>query len=193
MENADKTALRAEARRIRAGLAKMYGYAAAEAIVDHGLKFLMARPKGSVIAGYWPKGDELDPRLLMMALERAGFEIALPVVRGDDEPLTFRRFGEGDPLVEGPYGIMMPGGDAPVVTPSTLIVPLLSYDADCYRLGQGGGYYDRTLAAMPGASAFGFAYAGQFVNYIPREVHDMPLHGIITETGIYVPQRHNKT
>ncbi len=184
-----KITLRKEASDIRASLQAMHDYASAEAAAKHGMKLLEGLAAGSTIGLYWPMGDELDPRFLMHSLSKSGFKTALPVVAQKDAPLEFRQWAMGDPLTEGPYGTSHPADDAPVVMPSVLIVPLLSYDADCYRLGYGGGYYDRTLAAYPVLKAFGFAYAGQFVDDIPREAHDFPMHGIITEAGVVMASK----
>lgn len=185
----DKQMLRAEAKRIRAGAHQMYALDAAEAATKHGLQLFGSFEKHAIIGGYWPLGDELDPRFLMHELARAGYRTALPVVTEKDEPLTFRLWQAGDPLEEGAFGIMEPGPEAPTVTPNALIVPLLAYDADCYRLGWGGGFYDRTLAAHSEIKAFGFAFGAQIVDHVPKEAHDWPLQGVITEEGVILPRK----
>ncbi len=185
----NKSALRTQATRIRKGAAEMYALPAAENAAQHGLSMFASFEAGTTIAGYWPIGDELDARFLMHQLERSGFKIALPVVTEENAPLSFRLWGQGDPLEKGPFGTQQPLSDAPEVMPAALIAPLLSYDADCYRLGWGGGYYDRTLAANTHIKAFGFAYAAQFVETIPRGQHDWPMQGIITETGVILPRK----
>ncbi len=188
-EQAEKLALRTEAKRIRSGAAEMLGINAAEQAATHGLKLFSAFEKGATIAAYWPIGDELDPRFLMLKLERAGYRVALPVVTEEEAPLCFRLWGQGDPLIKGPFSTVHPADDAPMVTPDALIAPLLAFDEDCYRLGWGGGYYDRTLAANSGIKAFGFAYAAQFVDNLPRGQHDWPLQGVITEAGVILPKK----
>ncbi len=184
----DKQALRTEAKRIRAGATEMHGLQAAEQAAEHGLKLFSSFEKHAIIGAYWPMADEIDPRFLMLALEQAGYSLALPVVTKADAPLSFRRWGQGDPLVDGSHGTLQPTGDAPEVVPNALIVPLLAYDADCYRLGWGGGFYDRTLAAHTDIKAFGFAYGAQIVDKLPREGHDWPLQGVITEAGVILPR-----
>ena len=72
---------------------------------------------------------------------------------------------------------------AATVTPDLIITPLLAFDAAGGRLGQGGGYYDRTFAALPDAHRIGFAYAGQELENLALEPHDIRLHGVLTETG----------
>lgn len=184
-----KADLRAEAKRLRAGAAQMYALDAAEKAAKHGLQMFSSFNKGAVIAGYWPIGDELDPRFLMLSLEQAGYRIALPVVSEENAPLTFRLWGQGDPLEKGALSTMQPTEEAPEVIPDALLAPLLAFDEDCYRLGWGGGYYDRTLAAHTEIKAFGFAYGAQFVENLPRSEFDWPMQGIITEEGIILPRK----
>ncbi len=184
-----KADLRAEAKRMLAGAAQMYALEAAEKASKHGLQMFSSFNKGAIIAGYWPIGDELDPRFLMLALEQAGYRVALPVVSTENAPLTFRLWGQGDPLEKGALGTMQPVKDAPEVTPNALLAPLLAFDEDCYRLGWGGGYYDRTLAAHTEIKAFGFAYGAQFVENLPRSEFDWPMQGIITEEGVILPRK----
>ena len=179
---------RDEARRIRAGAAAMLGVKAAEDAALHGMKLLSGFDTSAIVGVYWPIRDELDPRFLAQALERAGFSLALPVVTARDKPLLFRRWGLGDPLEAGLLGTRQPPGDAPEVVPDVLVAPLLAFDADCYRLGYGAGHYDRTLATYPHIKAFGFAYGAQFVDDMPREPHDWPLQGVITEAGTVLPR-----
>jgi len=188
-QTSDKSILRTEAKRIRAGAAEFCGLKAAEKAATHGMRLFSSFEKHAVIGAYWPLGDELDVRFLMNALARAGYRTALPVVGAKDSPLAFRLWGAGDPLDEGVFGTQHPAADAPQVVPSALVVPLLAYDADCYRLGWGGGFYDRTLAVHSEIKAFGFAYSAQIVDHVPRENHDWPLQGVITEDGIILPKK----
>lgn len=183
-----KTLIRANAKRMRAGALQMLGIQAAERAADHGLQLLKSLDTSNIIGAYWPIRDELDPRFLMQTLESMGFPLALPEVVETDEPLIFRRWGLGDELVPGLFGTEQPSADAPVVVPDIVIVPLLAFDADCYRLGYGAGHYDRTLAAHPHIKAFGFAYGAQFVEDVGREDHDWPLQAVITEAGTVLPR-----
>jgi 5-formyltetrahydrofolate cyclo-ligase len=184
----DKKTLRLEVKRVRTAAQAMLGVQAAEDAAAHGLKLMSGLSKSAVIGGYWPIGTELDPRILMHQLEQAGYTLSLPVVTNDDAPLTFRLWGAGDPLVSGAFGTQTPTDDAPQVVPDALIVPLLAFDEDCFRLGYGGGFYDRTLAAHPHMQAFGFAYAAQLVDDMVKEQHDWPLHAVITEAGTLLPR-----
>lgn len=186
--DARKHAQREDAKRMRAGAAQMLGIKAAEDAAYHGLKLICEQPPGITIAGYMPIGDELDSRILLSELSRRGFNLALPVVTKMDTALAFRRWDLGDPLNKGAYGISEPVDDAPTCVPDIILVPLLAFDENCYRLGYGGGYYDRTLAQHPHIKAFGLAYAAQFVDNMVVSNHDWPLQGVITEEGIVMPR-----
>lgn len=189
MSNQTKSLLRTEAKRLRAGAAKMYAVEAAEKAAAHGLQLLSSFELHAVIGIYWPLGDELDPRFLLHGLAKAGYRTALPVVTDRAAPLSFRLWGQGDLLETGDFGTEHPSCEAPTVIPDVLIVPLLAYDEDCYRLGWGGGFYDRTLANHSEIKAFGFAYGAQIVDHVPREDHDWPLQGVITEEGVILPKK----
>lgn len=189
MSQNPKTEMRTEAKRIRAGAHQMYALEAAEAAAKHGLQMLSSFEKHAIIALYWPIGDELDPRFLLNSLERAGYRTALPVVIEKDAPLSFQLWGSGDPLDQGPFNTLHPTDDAPTVIPNVVIAPLLAFDADCYRLGYGGGFYDRTLAVHTEIKAFGYAFAAQFTDGLPHDTHDWPLQGVITEQGVILPSK----
>ncbi len=101
-------------------------------------------------------------------------------------PLIFRRFSPGQPLSPDAAGILAPGPDAEDLTPDLVIAPLLAFDAAGGRMGQGGGFYDRTLQALrAGGSVFvlGLAHAWQEVARVPSEAHDQKLDAILTEKG----------
>jgi 5-formyltetrahydrofolate cyclo-ligase len=186
---ASKNTLRQHAKKMRAAMHKMYSFKAAEKASKHGLQLLKDMPTTTIIGLYAPIGDELDPRIFGHSLEKAGFKLALPVIETKGAPLLFKLWGQGDPLIKGAYDIQEPEATAPTIIPDVIIVPLLGYDDDCYRLGWGGGYYDRTIAKYSAIKAFGFAYAAQIIDKLPREKHDLPLQGIITETGIILPKK----
>ena len=133
-----------------------------------------------IVGGYWPMGGEMDSRPLLTALDDIGIRCALPVVVAPDMPLIFRQWRAGDELENNNHGVKAPLASAPELVPDLLLVPLLAFDAKGYRLGQGGGYYDRTLAAS-GALAVGLAYAGQEIDKVPHESHDARLDWIVTE------------
>jgi len=144
-----------------------------------------APPKGAIIAGYWPMGDEMDPRPLMLALASRGHAIALPVTPPRGQPLAFHAWAPGAALRPGPMGTSEPvAGEE--LRPDVVLVPLLAFDRAGRRLGYGGGYYDRTLAALPGAKAIGIAYAGQEMPEVPAGPQDMRLPLIATESGVII-------
>lgn len=132
-------------------------------------------------------GDELDTAPLTAALLRVGCRLALPVVTGKGRPLTFRRWRPGDPMGTGPFGIRQPLDTAPEEAPGLLLVPLLAFDRRGFRVGYGGGFYDRTLAAARAERrivAIGLGFACQEVARVPTDRYDQPVDMILTEAGL---------
>lgn len=155
------------------------GRHAARVFLDH-----IPIPDGATISLYHPMRSELDTKPLAEALLERGFTIALPVTPPKRGPLTFRAFRDGDPLTEDRYGVMTPADSAPEVRPLILVTPLLAFTRDGARLGYGGGYYDRTLAALREEAdilAVGYAFAAQQVERIPVSRRDEKLDWIVTE------------
>jgi 5-formyltetrahydrofolate cyclo-ligase len=144
-------------------------------------------PAGAIVAGFWPMGREIDIRPLLHALHDRGHPIGLPVTPKRGLPLSFRRWRPGDELARGPMGTSQPLPGAEPLTPDWLLVPLLAFDRAGRRLGYGGGYYDRTLAALPGATAIGVAYACQALDEVPAGPDDARLAAIATEAGLIIP------
>lgn len=145
-----------------------------------------ARAQNAAVSGYWPMSEEIDVRPLMARLHAEGHTLALPVVVGKGEPLKFRRWRPGAPLGKAGFGLHQPSADAPEVVPDILLVPLLAFDPEGYRLGWGGGYYDRTLAALRAKSqaiAVGVAFAAQRVERVPHTERDQRLDWVVTEEG----------
>lgn len=138
---------------------------------------------GSTVGGYHAHWDEADPALLLARLVELGCAIALPRVVAKDAPLEFHHVPDGAVLAPGSFGIPEPLAHWPRAVPDVLLVPLLAFDGAGRRLGYGGGFYDRTLAAL-NVPAIGIAYAGQEVPSLPAEPHDMALSAILTEQGL---------
>ena len=140
----------------------------------------------SVVAAFWPMPGELDTRPLFEALAALRVTTALPRVVAKGEPLLFHRFRPGNPLVEGGMRVFEPSAAAPRVLPTIVVVPLVAFDARGYRLGYGGGFYDRTLAALGrDIIAIGLALEVQRASDLPHVATDVRLQTIVTETGVH--------
>jgi 5-formyltetrahydrofolate cyclo-ligase len=151
-----------------------------------------ALPPFAVVAGYHAIGSEMNPWPCLRVLAAGGARIVLPVAPRPDAPLVFRVWSPGQRLEPDAARIPSPTEDAEALTPDLVITPLLGFDRDGYRLGQGGGYYDRTLERLRAGGPLwtvGLAHAGLEVDRIPREAHDQPLDAILTETGYHPVQR----
>lgn len=153
-------------------------------IVDRALAAL-ALP--NVAAFCWPIKHEPDIRALLTVWAEAGVRSALPVVVGEGQPLAFREWTPTTPLAPDRYGIPTPTGGA-WLTPDLILLPLNGFDAAGYRLGYGGGYFDRTLAALaPRPLAVGVGFEINRVDSIRPEAHDQRLDWIVTEEGAFRP------
>ena len=143
-------------------------------------------PAFAIFGGYHAVGAELDPSPLIRRLAGTGAMFALPVSLAVGEPLIFRAWEPGDTMVPDAVNIPAPPSSAAELHPDLLICPLLAFDRQGGRLGQGGGFYDRTIANLRAAKpvfVLGLAYAGQEVEQLPVEAHDQRLDAILTETG----------
>jgi 5-formyltetrahydrofolate cyclo-ligase len=141
---------------------------------------------GQVLAGYVPMRSEIDPLPAMAA--HAG-PVTVPVVQGRGLPLLFRTWQPGAAMVPGAFGALIPEAGAWLV-PRVLIVPLLAFDRRGYRLGYGGGFYDRTLVGLRAqgkVTAIGFGFAAQQVPEVPTDAHDQRLDLIVTQAGVFGP------
>lgn len=141
---------------------------------------------GKTLAGYMPMRDEIDPLAVMAAHQGP---VAVPVIIGKAQPLRFRAWSPQAAMIEGAFKALVPV-DGAWLCPQILIVPLLAFDRRGYRLGYGGGFYDRTLAALRAKGsvlAVGFAYAAQEVDTVPTEPTDLALDLIVTEAGVISP------
>jgi 5-formyltetrahydrofolate cyclo-ligase len=173
----------AMARRKRAHEA---GKGAAEAAARHLLAWLKTRPKHTPVSGYMPIHSELDILPAMRALHEEGHALCVPVIIGKAMPLKFSAWTPDTRMTRGAFGALVP--ETPRwLRPALLLCPMLAFDAACQRMGYGGGFYDRTIAALAPVRAMGFAYAAQQVDRLPAEPTDMPLDGVITEAGIIWP------
>ena len=170
----------------RTDAAAQQGEASALALRDHFLR-RVPLPSGGIAAGYIAHDGEMDPMPVMESLRARGFGLALPCVAARGQPLAFRLYRPGDALVSGARGLMEPEPDADEAEPDLILVPIVAFDACGYRLGRGGGHYDRTLAALRANKpvlAVGLAFSCQNVPDLPRAAHDARLDWIVTETAV---------
>ena len=179
-----KAALRKEAHAARAALSAEQRQDAAVAVARFFFDTIAYAPE-DIIAGYWRIRDELDCQPILIRLMDGGQKVVLPVVAGADAPLDLRVWEADQPLYEAGFGTLAPADHAPRAEPDLVLMPLLGFDAAGTRLGYGGGYYDRTLAAIGKKPMLvGIAFAAQELAHIPRESHDIPLDAVITEQGV---------
>ena len=140
-----------------------------------------------IIAGYWPIDGEIDDLPFLQYCHNQGLQCSLPFITDATSPLTFKAWKPSDILEKGIYGIPAPAPEAADLMPDILLIPLIAFDTDCYRLGRGGGFYDRTLEYLRQnhvVFAIGLAYDCQEVDYIAREAHDHRLDCIVTPTRV---------
>lgn len=139
------------------------------------------------VAIYWPFKGELDPLPFARTVIERGGAVALPVVDEKAAPLSFRRWAPGDRMVRGVWDIPVPAHGEPV-RPSVVVAPLVGFDAAGYRLGYGGGYYDRTLAALD-AMTIGVGLELCRMPSIGPQAHDVPMDVVATEAGLFPTPR----
>lgn len=139
---------------------------------------------GGTVSGFIPYKSEITTIPMLERLHAQGWRTCLPIVIGMEEPLLFRAWVPGEPLVPGAWDIPVPFETSPEAVPDVLLVPLLAFDRRGFRLGYGGGFYDRTLEklrAIKRVVAIGVAYHAQMVDEVPVGLHDAPLDYVMTE------------
>ena len=185
-----RKAERARLRAARQALSVDQRTAAGEALARHLRAYVDTRfggGAGRVFSAYWPIKGEPDLRGLMAELHAAGWTVALPLVETKAAPLVFRRWTPETRMVRGDWNIPVPPPDAPVLTPEITLAPLVGWDGAGYRLGYGGGYFDRTLAALsPRPFTIGIGLQAARLETIHPQPHDIPLDVILTEAGVQV-------
>jgi 5-formyltetrahydrofolate cyclo-ligase len=184
----DKATLRRRMRQMRLVADQKHGPEAALQVLHHGLAGLasLGIGDGVGVAGYWPIGTELDIRPLLARCDARGAVCGLPVVAAAGH-LAFRRWRPEMIVEEGPRGTWHPPETAEEIEPDIVFVPVLAVDDRGVRLGQGAGYYDRTLArlrAQRSVTTVGVGYAVQRVACLPVDDHDEPMDWILTEAGL---------
>jgi 5-formyltetrahydrofolate cyclo-ligase len=172
---------KADARRA-AFASRKAAFAAGQGRASDHLVALLRPHAGKVLAGYMPMRTEIDP---LGAMARHRGPVGVPVIMGHATPLMFRAWTPEARMIEGDFKALIPEAGAWVI-PQVLIVPLLAFDAQGFRLGYGGGFYDRTLQGLRAKSAtfaIGFAFAAQEIESVPKDIFDQRLDAIVTEQG----------
>ena len=142
---------------------------------------------GQIFSGYLAIGTEINVAPAIAKLEQAGLVATLPVVTAAEQPLKFRHWTADTLMESGPLRTRHPAANSPEMIPDLLIIPMLAFDVDGYRIGWGGGFYDRTLGKLRAEKeviAIGAAFEAQKVDKVPRDEHDARLDWIATETGL---------
>ncbi len=138
-----------------------------------------------VIGFCWPYKGEFDLRFVVRKLRERGAAAALPVVVKKGRPMIFRKWWPGVPMVPGAFAIPVPA-DTPQCEPDSVFAPINAFDDAGFRLGYGGGFFDRTLASItPQPIAIGIAYEEQRLESIRPNQYDIPMDFIFTEAKIY--------
>ena len=144
-----------------------------------------------IYAAYLPIRSELSPLPLIARLADLSIQTAMPITPAPGNPLDFRLWATGDKLDDGPYDTKQPSANAPVCQPDVILAPMLAFDGACWRLGYGGGFYDRSIGGMRQAGhkvvAIGIAFSGQQVEQVPTGPYDMALDAVLTPDGLLMP------
>ena len=144
---------------------------------------------GSIISAFWPFRTELDVRPLINHLFGLGYTIALPEITSKYEPLIFREWNPGQNLIKDNFGVMCLPKTAKIKKPDWLLVPLLAFDKNGFRLGYGGGFYDITLKSLreeKNIFAVGVGFEGQMIERVPYARHDIRLNAVLTEGAVFI-------
>ena len=152
--------------------------------IESTLRLQLQRNGGSKAAFYWPLGGEIDLRPYMRKYIEQGGSALLPVVVQRHRPLEFRRWWPGMPMYPDARGIPSPKW-RDMVEPDVIVIPMLGFDDQLYRLGYGGGYFDRTLCALESKPfCIGISFECCRLNTIYPQPHDIPLDAIVTEDRV---------
>ncbi|MFO1201673.1 MAG: 5-formyltetrahydrofolate cyclo-ligase [Tabrizicola sp.] len=176
------TDVKAEAR-ARAFQRRAEAFAAGQGQAAEILADFLAPHRGKALSGYMPMRSEIDPLPAMAAHQGP---VGVPVILAKASPLRFREWSPGSRLIEGAFKALIPEEGA-WIEPEVMIVPMLAFDARGYRLGYGGGFYDRTLELLRARGpvlAVGFAFSAQEVEAVPTDEFDQRLDAVVTEKGV---------
>jgi 5-formyltetrahydrofolate cyclo-ligase len=178
--DAAKASARARAKQLRAACDPALGERLAVHLLAHD-------PPGEVVAGFWPLPGEIDLRPVLHALHERGRTVVLPVTPARGQKLAFRVWTPGAPMEPGRFGTSHPAG--PEAIPTVVLVPFLAFDRAGRRLGYGGGYYDRTLARLPGVRTIGCGFSALELDEVPAGPYDATLDAVATELGVTLCRR----
>jgi 5-formyltetrahydrofolate cyclo-ligase len=152
--------------------------------IEARLRLLLKERTVITFGVYWPFQAEFDPRPLIDWLIAEGSSVALPAVIDKEGPLEYRAWRPGEPLVDGVWNIPVPQ-NRDIVIPQAVLAPLVGFDRNCYRLGYGGGYFDRTLPAIsPRPLAIGVGYELSQIETVYPQPFDVPMDIVVTEAEI---------
>ena len=152
------------------------------------LKLISENTKPCVVGSYLPFRNEFPTQLLNDELNKLNFNLSLPCINKNDSSMTFRNYTSDSILVPNSYGILEPSQNAEEVVPSIIIVPLVAFSLAGYRLGYGGGYYDRYIEKNlenKDLIIIGLGFSFQKYDELPNENHDQKLDWILTEKYLY--------
>ena len=146
-------------------------------------------PPRCAVALYWPINNEVGTIALAHELHKMGHLVVMPTIETPGRPLVFRRWTPLVSMIDCKHGTKAPPPDQPVLSPGLIIAPLLAFDSEGHRLGYGGGYYDRTVAALRAEGKnigfLGLGYSFQGVPKLPAEAHDQAIDAIMSEKGVH--------
>ncbi len=180
----DKKALRARMRKLRRGISGAEAGNRLCRIFQAAVREMGLDPANGPTALYVPIDGEIDTTPLAKMLRSAGHRLCLPVVTGKDAPLRFRLWPAGSRLTPGIGGAQEPSDGMPEMTPVGVVAPVVAFDWNGFRLGMGGGFYDRTLFALRASGrvlAVGAAHEEQYAQDLPKADHDQRLDWIVTD------------
>ncbi|MGB1953131.1 MAG: 5-formyltetrahydrofolate cyclo-ligase [Candidatus Puniceispirillum sp.] len=185
----EKQVLRRSATKIRKRLFEQQ--AQADISLAAHVDALLERFGRGIYAAYLPIRSELSPLPLIARLADLSIQTAMPITPAPGNPLDFRLWATGDILDDGPYDTKQPSANAPVCQPDVILAPMLAFDSACWRLGYGGGFYDRSIGGLRQAGhkvfAIGIAFSGQQVEQVPTGPYDMALDAVLTPDGLLMP------
>jgi 5-formyltetrahydrofolate cyclo-ligase len=174
-----KDQLRIDLRKIRQEFVKQSNIQKKFDLNAHSLSAFFA--PGLTVAGYQKTGSEVGADAILTAANAPDVMTALPFIGARGDAMRFKLWRSGTVLLKSPYGFLQPGEDAPEAAPDIILVPLLGFDRDMNRIGQGAGHYDRIFTLFPNALRIGLAWSCQEISAIPIDPWDMPLDAVLTE------------